>query len=812
MNVVPYTDRSGKRGVGYKQLFKNKISGEVIFDDSIEMHLKGNRDTIPIKDALDSIGRKLLPSYFPRDSSNFHRDTKTAQKRLVGISSKFDSTKHSLDTFARKAMANLREKFVELKHQAPLTSYKKNFSPGAFIPKDTLKWNTKNLSDLKSSPLISFRGAYISYDFSYRSNLDTPFAEKNLSQHISTGNLNFPILNKFPIRVTYLVRLSNSSFFRDIYDARVEFDVATFRNQLDSRFRDQLAQRIDGIKDSLPEQLYNNKLNEFKKLKEWLQDPFTYQRLYEMNEIVRMPSITYDQTLPDSVAKGRSDSLQNLAKLFLELYAQKNELYKTLTGEVDSLRNVVKKSKEEIDQLKQFTNGGNHSWKSIEEWKSNLNKFSGNTIQIPKEYQWLLGVRNMSIGKTQLNQSELTAKNLSLTGVNFEYNTWYYLAFSAGLVDYRFRDFSFQPGKIPFQYVSMLRIGLGELERNYFITSVFKGQKQLYSSGSLSRGVQPVQVSGVSFEGKYQFARNAFFVAEAAQSFAPNLNGDTVSTKGFFDLSDHRNKAISLKLFSYIPRSNSRIEAMYKYTGANYQSFSIYHGNVASTWWYIKLDQNLFKRALKISAAIKSNEFSNPYVIQNYNSSNIFKSVMLTYRKRKMPIISIGYLPISQFIRLNNQLVESKFQTFNASLNHLYKLGDKQASTTVVFNRFYNKSVDSAFTYYNAVNFLVGQAFFLKSFNATLNLIQTRNPNYKLNVLDGSVQVPVSSLFSFGAGAKVNTLNKEDLKVGFYGSVQFRFRNMDVLYMSFDKGYLTGLNHRLINNDFVNVGISKYFK
>ena len=52
-----------------------------------------------------------------------------------------------------------------------------------------------------------------------------------------------------------------------------------------------------------------------------------------------------------------------------------------------------------------------------------------------------MNVRKFGIGRNQVNYSELTSKNISLTGLNFEYNSWYYAALSAGNVDYRFRDF-----------------------------------------------------------------------------------------------------------------------------------------------------------------------------------------------------------------------------------------------------------------------------------------------------------------------------------------------------------------------------------
>ncbi|HYE55867.1 MAG TPA: hypothetical protein VD996_13535, partial [Chitinophagaceae bacterium] len=646
----------------------------------------------------------------------------------------------------------------------------------------------------------------------YRSRLDSPFAEKNLSQHVGSGYFNFIVADKLPLRVTYLLRHGNSAYFRNIYDVRVDFDAAAFRQRVVGAMKDQLAHRINDLRDSVSEKLYDSSIAQAAKLKQWFEDPFTKQTLYEMNEIARMPSLTYDRNLPDSIARKRSDSLQQLARSFLDTYTTMQHRYERLTHSADSLKKQIAVARERVNTLREFMHGNHKGWRSLQKWKSQLAEFSGNRIELPRRYQWLLGIRNMSLGRTQISHSELTARNLGLNGFNFEYNSWYYFAVTAGLVDYRFRDFSVGPFKKTPQYLFMVRAGVGELERNYLILSAFKGQKQLYASGSLSKGVKPIGVTGLSIEGKWQFARSSYIVAEAAQSFAPALLTDPPATTSFWNLSDHRNKAIAIKLYSFVPKTGSRIEGMYKNTGSNYQSFSSFQTNAAFSSWYIKVDQPFFKRSLKLSAAIRSNEFSNPYIIQNYKSTNVFKTVVLTWSKRRLPSVSIGYIPASQFVRLENALLESRFQTLYANLHHLYKLGNSHTATTIVFNRFYNSAGDSTFTYFNATNIVVGQSFFFKAFNATLNLVQTQNPDYRLNVLDGNIQVPVSRMASFGAGAKINTLNKADLKIGYYGNLQLRMREGDMFFLSFEKNYLNGPKNALVPNDFINVGISKYFK
>jgi hypothetical protein len=666
-------------------------------------------------------------------------------------------------------------------------------------------------SVVQKSPFVIFNGGEVNYNFFYRSILDTPFAATNYLQHQSGGNFNFTISKMFPLRVSYLLRIDNSPFFKNIHDVRVEFDPVGFRKLVSEDAKKKLEANLERYKDSSLEHIYENKLAQVRNLKKWLEDPFTNQRLYEMNEIVLMPSITYDRSLPDSIAKGRSDSIRSVSKFFLEQYNSKKVLYDSLQNEVDSLKTLVQRTKNRIETIKYLVSHGGADLNAYKNLTTGLNEVAKEEVHIPKKYEWLLGIRNMSIGKTQLNHSELTTKYASLNGINFEYNRWYYFAFSAGLIDYNYRDFSFQSLNKNQQYLYMLRLGLGQIERNFFILSYFSGQKQLYNATQVGKGPQAINISGTTVEGKIQFAKSSYIIAEAGQSFAPAMKLDT-SKIAFWNLADNRNKAISIKLYSFVPWTQSRIEGQYKYIGANYQSFSSFQPNASFNSWYVKLDQSLFKRSLKIVGSLKSNEFSNPYVIQNYSSTSIFKSLSITYRKRKLPSITIGYIPASQFVRLENSLLESRFQTLNVNINHIYKIGNKQASTSIVFSKFFNHATDSAYTYYNAVNWVVAQNFFLKSFNASLSIIQTSNSTYKLDVLDGNLQIPISSRVTVGMGSKVNSLNREQVRIGFYGNTQFRFSGSELGFVSFEKGYLPGISNGLKSNDFLNVGITKYFK
>jgi hypothetical protein len=653
--------------------------------------------------------------------------------------------------------------------------------------KDTVR---KQLFNIPSRPaFLLFRGGYAGYTFNYRSVLDTPYAEKNLAQHQVMSTLNFTIKGIVPIRVNSFIRRSNSAIFRDITDVQVAFDAAAYRNLLTSSVRDRMLRQAPSA-DSLAKKLYNLRQSQLKSLLNWLQDPLTKQKLVEANEIVRVPKVTYNMQLSDSVNEHRSDSLRKEAALLLKLYTENQERYEQLTHERDLYKSLYDSSIGRINKYRQLVSGSFSNPGGYDKWTRQLQDYAPGAGQLPAGERWLLGVRSLGVGRNNINSSELTAKNLSINGVHFEYNSWYYLGLTVGLVDYRFLDLVVHHVQQPKQYMYMVRAGLGRLERNYFIVSLLGGQKQLLTSVN-SAGISPVvKMTGLSTEAKWQLERNTYLIAEAAQSFTPPMSGTDV--KPGWSLSDKTNKALSLKFSSWMPFSSSRIEAQYKFTGANYQSFNSFQTLSQLKSWYVRVDQNFFKRELKFTASLRTNDFSNPYIVQNYKANTVFKSLGLTFHRRNWPTITAGYMPMSQLTMVGTQLEESRFQTFNAGVSHFYRLGQRRASTNMVYTKFINTSADSGFIYYNAANLYLGQSIFFRDFTATVAVSHSQSTGYQYDVLEGNVDVPLAKFASIGLGAKLHHLNQSMAGIGGFARGNFVLGSRDKLYFQVEKGYLPG--------------------
>jgi hypothetical protein len=676
--------------------------------------------------------------------------------------------------------------------------------------------HTVKPKEQKAAPrptFLEFNGGYAAYGGNYRSALDTPYTEKNIMQHQVNSTLHFTVGGMAPIRVNSFVRRGNSAIFRDITDIQVSFDAAGYRNQLAGRLRERLLQQAPPV-DSLAGKLYGMRQSQIKKLGNWLQDPLTKQKLIEANEIVRVSRLTYNMHLPDSVNVRRADSLQREAALLLEIYAKNKRKYDELSQEADSLKKIYDASVGRLNEYKRLTAKSPNSTGGYDQWKAQLQQYAPGAGELPAGQRWLLGVRTLGIGRNNINTSELTARNLSLNGLHFEYNSWYFLGVTAGLVDYRFRDFVVHRLQQPKQYMYMVRAGVGRLEKNYFILSVFGGQKQLLTSVN-SAGMSPViRTTGLSAEVKWQLERNTFVIAEAAQSFSPPLPGSESATKPGWDLSDKSNKALSLKFSSYLPATSSRLEAQYKFTGANFQSFNSWQTNSQLKAWYVKAEQNFFRRQLKLTASLRTNDFSNPYIVQNYKSNTVFKSVGVTFHKRGWPILTAGYMPMSQLTKVGNQLEESRFQTFNGGICHFYKLGQRQAATNIVYTKFFNSSADSGFIYYNSANLYVAQSIFFRDFTATVALSHSESTGYRYDVLEGNVDVPLTKFASMGMGAKLNHLNQSLTGVGGFARANVIVSPRDKLYVQVEKGYLpgSGTAARLVPNVIGTVQYTRIFK
>jgi hypothetical protein len=668
-------------------------------------------------------------------------------------------------------------------------------TPAFLTKKPAVPHLSKNLS-LPKKAMFDFKGGFVSYNWNFRSNIDTPFQEKNLSQHFFTTNLNFTIAQNIPIIVSYYDRESNSKYFRDYRDFRIEFNTQEFNRLQAQKLSAYTEQLIGQFQNPLTKPSLNYATKELDKIENWKNQRSTQNKLIRSKVIV-LSGGTFD-TLTNSI----DTTTLSKAKAFIALY---DEIIKQ-TGKLgqyrDSLQKEYVSSEKEIAFVKKIVSG-NQSGPDKKEVLSNaLAKHGIEDKRLERLYSAASSIKTLAIGRTAPNYSELTLKNINVKGINFEYSRGIYFALSAGTIDYRARDFFYSKAKRKPQFIYAARLGYGQRERTHFYFTAFKGRKQVLSSIE----TPAIDIYGLSFESQVAINKNNRLAGEIAQSASPPFINSSGTSKSTFNIKDEKNRAYSIKLNSYFPRSRSRLEAFYKYRGINYQNFTSYYTNAALSQWSVKADQYLLKRLLHINASVAKNTYENPYLLTRYNGNTVFKNLSATFRKAKLPSVTIGYMPSSQLSDINGQIYENFYQALNLSINHQYKIGIAKAVSLFSFNQFYNSSNDTGFLYYNAKNYFFSQHFDFLSYTTDVNIARTNSRDYVLTVLDAGIGARIKKQSTIGFGVKINQLNNRSLKVGLYGSEKISIPKLGELSAWIEKCYLPGWKQELVKTEFYNIG------
>ncbi len=267
--------------------------------------------------------------------------------------------------------------------------------------------------------------------------------------------------------------------------------------------------------------------------------------------------------------KNRLDSLETQAARLLKHYEQEKAVWEARYTHAQQDLNNIRDGKTLADTL---------------------HKLGISDSSLPKGYQTLMAVRSLGIGRSVLNYSELSAKNVSINGMELEYNPHHYYAVAVGAVDYRFRDYVVTPPASG-QYLAVVRYGQGKLDGNHIIGTWYTGKRQLYNAyTSPQTGAIPnYQLMGFTIESRYQLTRNTYITGEIAKSSLPYYSLD--SSQGHRLLgtalngSDRTNEAWSVEMNSFLPATETRLSGSWQRFGANFQSFSLFTTGAAHTSW-----------------------------------------------------------------------------------------------------------------------------------------------------------------------------------------------------------------------------------
>lgn len=659
-------------------------------------------------------------------------------------------------------------------------------------------------------PFLQVHGN-IMYNVNYYSNIDTPYNEQNIYQHTVQTYLDVVVKGQYPLRIYLTNRFTNSNLFRNFNDLNFSYNNNTFKQQL----REKVSQRFlssipsPASLDSL-QQLMKVRLDELKQLDGWIKNPAILQKMVEAKERAMRKAKTGIDSL---IGQSNIDSLQLMTE-----YKEKKEKADSLRQKIVALQQKIntsyQKSRADVQRIRQAIDRINDP----ESLRKLMEELKLSDTMLPKGYRQLMAIRSLSLGRSVVNYSELSAKNISINGVQAEYNPSSYYAIAVGKVDYRFRDFIVQSPRQQGQYLTVLRYGKGLKDGNNIIFSWYAGRRQLYNAGtvdSTTTSLPSTGLMGLTIEGNYRLTENILVTAEVAKSTVPGYSGDLSDKPNMatqlLKMKDRTNEAYSLKVHAFFPKTLTRFKGSFKKLGANFQSFSTFTDGTTQTSWSAGVSQLFFKRQLDLAVSANTNDFSNPFIGSRYKSTTVFKSIQATFRKRKWPVISAGYFPSSQITKMGEGLYqENLFYTLSGNVTHTYNIRQVLMNTAVVYTQFYNKGSDSGFVYFNTKNLMMSHSIYLQQLTLMANAAAAYNNDYRLYTLEGRTQYVFNTWLTLGAGVKYNHQTHFDLlQWGYSGEAILTLGKLGRVQVSADKGFLPGIKQQLVSN---NTGRLTYFK
>lgn len=638
------------------------------------------------------------------------------------------------------------------------------------------------------------------------------------------------VKEKYPLKFSFTARQSNSPYFRNFFDPNFQFDRFDYTRSIKQKLINKLNTQLPQLPDlQQAEAALKEEQNRYARLKKKADGPAGLQQLIEDKE-KRMSSREAKGSETNIKGLLKQDSLltgvQAVQGRFDSATRQYTFLYQKEKSKLDSVAQKITMLQKKVDSLK------NSLQQKIAMAKQLINKATSqkDLIKIAATYgiqtdgqekleKHLASVKKLSIGRSILDYTELTAQHITITGINIEYNSSYYAAIAAGKIDYRFRDFyNKQSANIRQnnQYIIMGRLGIGDKEKKALIFSLFQGRKNT-TEYSLSDTVKNyVNIMGYALEAIYKKNEHTSLSAEFAKSTKPlsgggNLQGNK-QTAALWNYTDKTNMGINIKAQTIIPETNTRLSGFYRKTGQHFQSFSLFSYNTDQTAWLTRFDQSFLKQKITFTGMLRRNDFTNPFTDKTFKTSTVFKSVLLQVRFPKYPSLSLGYYPGTQLYLVNKELVrENAYYILNGSLVYSYFVKQTGMNTTVVYNRYTNQATDSGFVLYKGVNYYAAQTIFFKKLQLQGGYAYTKQPGLEFYTLETSGDYAFKKMLRISASAKYNKINSGKHYWGERLQLTADLKRLGQLQLQYEKSHLPTIQQTLYPVETGRLTYYKYF-
>ncbi|MBL7726517.1 MAG: hypothetical protein JNM68_02475, partial [Dinghuibacter sp.] len=357
---------------------------------------------------------------------------------------------------------------------------------------------------LSGTPLLSWNGGALQYGLTHNSIVDSPFAEKNILQHQLQLSARFTVARTLPVQVYFTARKSNSLFFRDIYDTRVDIDLDAARQLATREWLNNLQKNITqtGIKEA--ETYLQHFKQQLSGAGKWTQREDMKQQLRDYRAILHNPALIGDTLASHPEWAGEREALLNKAQHFVHYYQQADSLYRHYLHKADSVAERLQQYRQTTAKYQLLLNrlqGEQLNPGELEAFAAEQG-LSRNTLA--SRASGLMAKSRLSLGRSIAPPSALATSNTRINGVQFEYYNRFYYLVNAGLVDFSVRDYvSIKERKMPTEYMALLKWGLGKPQGNHFFLSWFYGRKRDYYGPRTAGGtVQAYPVSGAGTGGR----------------------------------------------------------------------------------------------------------------------------------------------------------------------------------------------------------------------------------------------------------------------------------------------------------------------
>jgi hypothetical protein len=550
--------------------------------------------------------------------------------------------------------------------------------------------------------------------------------------------------------------------------------------------------------------LYSNKIDSTLKMAQDIvadKEKLLRNKTDNLKDTVNKTVATYKENLIGKQEKKADSVISAISKKINEKRQGIEKAQKEVAQSEQALKQYQKKVTDSLQKVKRLI--------AIITDKNSLNEYlqkTGSSVKaLPKLQRILLAVKQIGLGRSWIDYSELTVKNISLTGFNIEMNPGnIYFAAAAGKVNYRFRDYIVKGNYTGSnQNVGLIRAGYGKKDKNNIIFTYYAGQKALLTQTSPTDAATQ-KISGFSVETRKKIDEHNYVIAEYARSTSPALQ-----TK-ILDFNNNTNEAFSVKLFS--DYGNTKANGYYRKTGEAFQSFTLFPTNNKQDAWMIRVTQALWKKRILLDAAVRKNDFNGPIAAPSFSNTNVFKSFQVTARIPKYPFVSAGYYPSSQLtLSNNNVLYENRYNTLNAIVSHSYYLGKLSMNSNATFTKFYNSGSDTGFIYYNASTITINHSVNLASFVLQGIVTVTEQSYLKQTTIEPVLTYSLKNKLSVSGSIKWSRVNRAETLWGGTAGLNLYLNRIGVLQIQYDKIYLPGYDRNLLPVDMGRVTFSREF-